>query len=143
MKKQNTIRLLRTSYWTGAIIDAIVAIQLLLPNFWASFNNLTNYTQSTTINYALGIASALMFGWTALLIWADRKPLERKGVLLLTAFPVVIGLALNNIYAIIEGVRPLQDTIPELGLQCTLIVLFTASYLIAKKEEKQVTANTK
>jgi hypothetical protein len=135
MKKQNTIRLLRISYWTGAIIDAIAAIQLLLPNFWASFDNITNYTENTTTNYALGTASALMIGWTALLIWADRKPLERKGVLLLTAFPVVIGMILNSIYAIIEGVRPLQNTIPEIGLQCGLIVLFTSSYFIAKLEK--------
>jgi hypothetical protein len=103
--------MLRLSYWIGAIIDGLVAIQLLIPSFWASFDGLTTYTPNTTLNFALGIASALMFGWTFLLIWADRKPLERKGILLLTTFPVIFGTALNNILAVNSGLRPLQSAI--------------------------------
>lgn len=48
----------------------------------------------------MGQACALMWGWTFLLIWADRKPLERRGVILLTVFPVVV-LLLTNIIDII------------------------------------------
>ena len=131
MKKQHQILLLRTSYWIGAIIDGLVAMQLLLPGFWASFDGLT-YTPSTTVNFALGIASALMFGWTFLLIWADRKPLERKGVLLLTVFPVIFGLVLNNILALTIGLRQLQSALPELLFQTGLAGLFLFSYLNAK-----------
>ena len=131
MKNQNKILLLRTSYWIGTIIDAVVAIQLLLPGFWASFDGLT-YTPNTTLNFALSIASALMFGWTFLLIWADRKPVERKGVLLLTTFPVILGLALNNISAVTTGLRQLQSALPELLFQTGLAGLFLFSYLNAK-----------
>jgi hypothetical protein len=133
MENHHQLLLLRTSYWLGAIIDAIVAIQLLLPSFWASFDQLTTYTPSTAFNFALGIASSLMFGWTFLLIWADRKPVERKGVLLLTTFPVIFGLAANNIFAIISGLRPLQSTLPELLLQIGLACFFIFSYLNAKR----------
>jgi hypothetical protein len=70
-----------------------------------------------------------MFGWTFLLIWADRKPLERKGVPLLTVAPVILGLALNNVSAVSSGLRPLQSTLPELGLQARLVVLFVFRYL--------------
>jgi hypothetical protein len=133
MKNQTQIPLLRSSYWIGAIIDGFVAIQLLLPNFWASFDGLSQYTPNATLNFALDIASALMLGWTFLLIWADRKPVERKGVLLLTAFPVIFGLALNNISAIVSGLRSFQSTFPELILQMGLAFLFIFSYLNGRR----------
>ena len=44
-----------------------------------------------------------MVGWTLILIWADRKPVERKGVLLLV-IAIVIGVALNRITAIPTGI---------------------------------------
>ena len=45
----------------------------------------------------------LNFCWAFVLFWADRKPVERKGILLLTIFPVVIGILIANIYAVISG----------------------------------------
>jgi hypothetical protein len=107
----------------GAIIDAFVAVQLLLPDFWIDFNGLTA-ASNATLNYALVTASALMWGWTLLLIWADRNPLQRKSILLLTAFPVVFGLALNNAYAAATGLRTLESTVPTLILQAVLAALF-------------------
>jgi hypothetical protein len=74
-----------------------------------------------------------MFGWTLLLIWADRKPVERKGVLLLTTFPVIFGLVLNNLSAIASGLRPPQSAAPELVLQTGLAALFIFSYLNARR----------
>ena len=133
MNKQHQTHILRISYWTGAIIDALAAIKLLLPNLWTSMDGFPANTQNTTLTFALTTASALMFGWTLLLIWADRKPMERKGVLLLTAFPVVFGLALNNISSVASGLRPLSSTLPELALQSALTILFIFSYLNARK----------
>ena len=49
------------------------------------------------------MGAALMFGWTALLLWADRAPVERRDVLLLTVFPVVVGLAVNEAAAVATG----------------------------------------
>lgn len=134
MNRQNAILLLRASYWIGAVVDALVATQLLPPDFWASFDGLTAYTPSNTLNFALGIASALMFGWTLLLIWADRKPLERRGILLLTTFPVIFGIALNNASAVASGLRPLTSALPDLTIGIALAVLFTFSYFNARKE---------
>lgn len=133
MKKQNQILLLRVSFWIGAIVDGLVAVQLLIPSFWASFSGLTTYIPNSTLNFGLVIASSLMFGWTLLLVWADRKPLERKGILLLTVFPVIFGLAANNLLALTSGLRPLQSVLPELLLQAVLATLFTFSYLNARK----------
>ncbi len=38
---------------------------------------------------AIMTGASLMLGWTILLLWADRKPIERKFILLLTFFPVI------------------------------------------------------
>jgi hypothetical protein len=135
VNKHRKILFLRVSFWVGAVIDGLVAIQLLLPEFWASFNGLTTFKPNESLNFSLGIASALMWGWTALLIWADRKPLERKAILLLTTFPVIFGMALNNAYAATVGLVTLQSILPTLALQCILAALFTFSYLNARTEK--------
>ena len=132
MNRQHKILLLRISFWTGALIDGFVAAQMLLPELWVSFNGLPAASNST-LNFALYTAAALMFGWTGLLVWADRKPLERKGILLLTAFPVVFGLALNNVFAVTSGIRTLESAVPTLILQCVLAALFIFSCLNARK----------
>jgi hypothetical protein len=128
------ILLLRISFWIGAIIDALAAIQLLIPSFWASSYGLTIDATNGALNLALVTAATLMLGWTGLLIWADRKPLERKGILPLTVFPVVFGLAANNVYAAATGLTPLLSVIPLLAMQCIISCLFLFSYFNARKE---------
>jgi hypothetical protein len=135
MKKQNQILLLRISFWAGAIIDLLAAIQLLLPQLWASMDGFSTYTPNTTLNFALAVAASLMFGWTLLLIWADRKPLERKGILILTVFPVILGLALNNVLAVTSGLRSAASTLPELAVQVVVGSFLTFSYVNARKEK--------
>jgi hypothetical protein len=134
MKQQNQILLLRTCYWIGALIDAAAAIQLFLPDLWASFYAIPNYIPNQTLNYALATAGSLMIGWTLLLIWADRKPVERKGVLPLTVFPVVAGLALNNVSSVAVGLRTFASAAPTIALQVGLSALFIFSYLNVHKE---------
>jgi len=99
------------------------------------FNGLTAFKPNESLNFSLGIASALTWGWTALLVWADRKPLERKAILMLTTFPVIFGMALNNAYAATVGLVTLQSILPTLALQCILAALFTFSYLNARTEK--------
>jgi hypothetical protein len=134
MNKQHKTLLLRISFWIGAIIDALAAIQLLIPSLWASSYGLTIDTANGALTLALVTAASLMLGWTGLLIWADRKPLQRKGILLLTAFPVVFGMAANNIYAAASGLTTVQSVLPFLVMQCVLSVLFVFSYFNARTE---------
>jgi hypothetical protein len=133
MNKPRQILFLRVSFWIGAVIDGFVALQLLLPDFWASCTGLNSYVPSAPLNFGLVIASALMWGWTLLLVWADRKPIERKGILLLTVFPVIFGLAANNVYAAASGLIPLQSALLPLAIQSALVALFLFSYFNAKK----------
>lgn len=134
MNRTHKIILLKISFWIGAIIDALAAIQLLIPSLWASSYGLTIDTTTGALTTALFTAAALMLGWTGLLIWADRKPIERKGILLLTAFPVVFGMAANNVYAAASGLTTIQSVLPFLAMQCILSILFVFSYFNARTE---------
>ncbi len=120
MKKK--ILWLRISYWVGAIADGLATLRMLFPKF----------ANGVEYRYAMGLAAALMLGWTILLIWADRKPLERKGVILLTAFPVVSGLLLAEIYAVFSGIISFSRMLPTGIFLVALITLFTFSYFNAR-----------
>lgn len=112
---------LRTSYWVGAIADGLATIRMVFPKLF----------HSVEYEYALGLGAALMLGWTILLIWADRKPMERKGVLLITAFPVCTGLLLVETYATLKGVITVNRMLPTGLFLLGLIILFSFSYFYA------------
>jgi hypothetical protein len=116
------ILLLRISYWVGAIADGLATFRMLFPRI----------VSGSEYRYALGLGASLMLGWTFLLIWADRKPMERKGVLLLTAFPVCTGLILAEIYAFTSGVITLNKMLPTAIFLIMLIILFSFSYFYAR-----------
>jgi hypothetical protein len=91
----------------------------------------------TEFRYAMGLGAALMFGWTVLLLWAYMRPLERKGVLLITIFPVITGLFLAGVWAAVTGFFSVEKIVPTSILQIMLIILFGFSYLKARAVEKQ------
>ncbi len=122
MSTQSKIVWLRVSYWAGAIADGIIAVRALMPEIMGE----------TEFQYAMGIAATVIVGWTCLLIWADRKPVERKGVLLLTVFPVITGLLLTSMYAVTKGVFPMDRIIPLWIAGVGLIVLMSFSYFNAR-----------
>ena len=82
---KSAIRWLRANYIAGAFADGLIGILMLIPSRMGE----------TEFRYSMGLGAALMFGWTALLLWGNMKPLERKGILLLTIFPVITGLIVN------------------------------------------------
>jgi len=122
------IRWLRISYWVGALVDAVAAIQMLHMPLFRFGMGLPEFTPGRDYDYAMGMGAALMLGWTALLVWADRSPLERRGVLLLTVLPVVLGLAANQARSVHAGFLPLPAVLPIWILQVGLCVLFLGSY---------------
>ncbi len=128
MDIRNKVAWLRISYWSGAIIDGFVAVQMLLPDAWAAFNDLAAHHPGPELSFALGAGASLMLGWTILLIWADRKPLERKGVLPITVLPVIAGLVLNNVISITAGLRTLESALSVFIIQSMLVALFIFSY---------------
>ena len=133
MKMDDPVRWLRISYWAGASLDALAALSMLSPEVFAATNGLQNFHPGIEYRYAMGMGASLMLGWTALLLWADRKPLERKGVLLITLQPVVLGLALNEIVAVRGGFLSIWMTVPVWFVQAVITSLFIFSYLNARR----------
>ncbi len=119
---KNKIIWLRISYWVGAIADGIATLRMLFPKI----------AYGAEYRYALGLGASLMLGWTFLLVWADRKPLERKGVLLLTVFPVITGILLAEIYSVTKGLITFEKMLPTGIFLVVLIALFIFSYFNAK-----------
>ena len=94
---------------------------------------LTGYQPDVPYRYAMAMGGALMLGWTVLLLWADRKPVERRGVLLITDL-VILGLIGGSLFAWCAGFLPAGAAIGMVAFQAALIVLFTACYLASRKE---------
>ena len=114
MKMENDILFLRISYWLGAIIDAIVGIAMIYPPFFAMMEGFTAFNPGIDYTFAMGYGAPLMFGWTALLIWCDRKPVERKEILLITMFPVISGIYLNRLIGLSTGFVSLEGSLISL-----------------------------
>ncbi len=138
------LKAIRLVYWLGIIMDGLFAIDMtVIALFGISTPLLTDsFTQISfiadgglTYQYAMGIGAALMWGWTVLLIWAEQKPLERRGVLLITLFPVIIGIFITNIMTILNELVTLQDFLFRILVQIGLMIVFLISYLTAKDLE--------
>lgn len=131
---ENTIRWLRISFWAGAVLDILAAIQMLIPAVFAATSGLSNFHPGSDYSYAMGMGASLMLGWTVLLIWADRRPLERMAILPITVIPVIAGMVLNELYAVFaSGFLPLATILPIWIVQTILAVLMLGSYFRAVK----------
>lgn len=127
---KDTILFLRIAYWWGVIADAVSAILMLFPNLFLRVMNF-NLTSGRDFAFGLSYGVPLMIGWTILLIWADRKPLERKGILLLT-LPIIAGYIAIELYAVSTGITSLGSALPLLVMQTGLFVFIVFSCWRAK-----------
>jgi len=126
------VSLLRACYWFGAVFDAVMVVPMLVPSVAASMFRIKAFDPGVEYRYAMMIGGSLMLGWTALLIWADRKPVERREVLLLSVCPVVVGLAAAGVYAVAAGLITPRNMAPTWVMQAVLLVTFTYAYAASR-----------
>lgn len=119
------IRWLKASYLAGAVADVAIGVLTLIPSRMGQME----------ITYPMGLAATVMFGWAALLVWGYWKPVERKGLLVITIFPVITGLMATGLYAVAAGIFPVGRIVPTSILGIGLIALMGYSYLGAKDLE--------
>lgn len=132
MKMANKILFLRVSYWAGAILDMLAFLIMLFPALFAWNNKLTDFNPRLEYRYAMGMGAPLMLGWTILLLWADRKPLERKSILLFTIL-VILGEVVTEIFGVMTGFITVSAMLLTWILQLLLSALFVFSYWNASK----------
>ncbi len=127
MGRRNVL-LLRACYWFGAIADGAMVVPMLAPSVAGPLFGIENFSPGVAYRYAMMIGASLMVGWTAVLIWADRKPIERRAVLLLTACPVVLCLAAAGVYAVAAELITVGHMAPTWAIQAAILVTFTYAY---------------
>jgi hypothetical protein len=132
--KNNAVRWLRVSYWVGAVVDFAAGLMMLIPSLFELMNQPVNFHPTDNFRYAMGMGAPLMFGWTILLLWADRKPVERKDILPITLV-VVVGEVITQVWGINAGFVPLDALIPSFVMQAIILFLFTFSYFSARRME--------
>jgi hypothetical protein len=123
------VRWLRRSYWAGALIDAVAAVGMGVPSLYGpTLRFRRGFRRSRPeFGYGMRTGAPLMAGWTVLLLWADRDPLARRGVLPITIAPVVVGLIANDAHAVRAGYMSSRSVAPVRALQLAAVALFTYS----------------
>jgi hypothetical protein len=71
--------------------------------------------------FAMTFGAALMVGWTALLVWAAAKPVDRRAVAPLTML-VVVGLMTAEFLGMASGFLPAIRAWAVLAFQLALLV---------------------
>jgi hypothetical protein len=94
---------IRACYYFGALADLIAALPLVFPEIAKLIFGLDTINTDNGYLYVSRIGASLMLGWTLLLVWGSFKPVERKGILLLTVFPVLIGLSVSSVLVVNSG----------------------------------------
>ena len=119
-------------------MDAAMVVPLLAPAVAAAMLGIDGFAPGADYRYVAGMCAALMAGWTVLLVWADRDPVARRGVLLVTVCPVVLGLAAAGGYAWQSGLVRALYLAPILVVQFGVCVLFLVAYRRAAAMARQV-----
>ena len=132
---KRAIRWLRVSYWVGALVDALAFLEMLFPGALQTALGETGSEVTAEFRLAQAFGAPLMIGWTVLLLWADRKPMERRGVLVITVFPGVFGLLVRGIVGAVAGVFVGPPAVAAIAVPTVLIILFTYSLLVARRAE--------
>lgn len=116
---KSKITWLRISYWTAAIADFGIAVSVLIPE----------RVGLTEFVYPMGLISVVAISWGILLLIADRKPMERRWILI----PTMIVIALLSgvrIYATISGM--IEFSIAYLIIGIIMLSLLAYSYIKSK-----------
>lgn len=123
---------IKMAYWLGILTDALWAVALFVPQVFGILTGNSGFNPDIQVRLIMGIGGSLMTGWTFLLLWAVRKPIERRVVILLTAFPVVFGMFVVTLIGFLEGGT---SSIWILVKTTILMISMITSFLLAGKME--------
>lgn len=124
---------IKACYYVGVAADLLATIPLVFPPAAALMFGLTDYNPGNDFLYASRIGASLMLGWTLLLLWASFKPIERRGVLLLTVFPVLFGLFVSSILAVVSGYIKVEYMLPLWIFYIIIITAYVVAYVFGSR----------
>ena len=117
---KQSILLLRLSYWIAAIADFYIAVLVWIPERMGV----------SDIGYPSGLASVIAFSWGVMLLMADRKPLDRKWILVPTILVVTLVTAARTKFSL-DGT--IDFSLALLLFAVALLTLMTYSYYYATR----------
>lgn len=134
---QDNVTVLKTAFIFGAVADGVLAIEWFLislgklnlpvhPSFFVG--------SGQDFQYVLSIAGFFMMGWAFLLYWGSLRPIERRGILLLTAamlFVVILsdGLVFGHLFSV-------RQIVLGASVKLFLVILFAGTYWYSKRGEQ-------
>ena len=123
--------LIRITLWWAIIADLFETIRMIIPKIFLATTGI-NVQVTDDFRFALLYGAPVMLGWTIILFWADRKPIERSGIFI-CLIPVIIGYFIVEIIGIQIGILGLNKTFPSFILQSILLGLSITSFYFARK----------
>lgn len=117
----------------GAAADAFFGLAMVWPELWGLVFGISDFNPGLRYRIDMSVGAALMFGWTVLLLWTMQNPLERKAIFLFTAFPVLTGIGLAGVTALVTGQTGLDHLVPVFLMKIALFTLLVYSYLALRK----------
>ena len=126
--KDNTV-VLKTAFLIGAVADGVIAIEWFLislglvdlpvhPSFFVG--------SGQDFQFVLSIGGLFMMGWAFLLYWGSFRPIERRGVLLLTAAMLFIAILSDGI--VFGHLFSTKQIVLGTSVKLSLVILFAGSY---------------
>ena len=132
---------LKKMFVLGAVIDgAIAASWFLIAAGWDIPNILNGYTgNGPDYRLAMYVAAMFMAGWAVLLAWGALKPVERRGLLLITSgFLLLSVIAEFAFFSHILGGAILVFGVTK---RLVLTILFTTAYFYSRGQADQFRPN--
>jgi hypothetical protein len=129
---------LKLVYWFGAAADLLFAVAMVVPSLWAWLLGIADYAPTLQHRLDMGVGAALMFGWTCLLLWAGQDPVRRRGVLVLTACPVLLGIGITSTLALVTGAATLGGLLWVFGLKVVLFGALGYGWVTARRLAPEV-----
>jgi hypothetical protein len=98
--KITSTTMLRIMFILAAVVDGTIAVTWFLIASGSRIPNILNGYTGTGPDYELAMYVAAMFmaGWTILLAWGAIKPIERRGLLLITSVLLVLSVVTELVF---------------------------------------------
>ena len=129
MVSERNIVVLKTAFLIGGLGDGVLAIEWFLislgvvdlpvhPSFFLG--------SGQDFQYALSIGGLFMTGWAVLFFWGFSRPIERRGLLVITAAMLFIAILSDGI--VFAHLFSAKQIVLGTSVKLALIVLFSGSY---------------
>ncbi|MGD9130469.1 MAG: hypothetical protein PVH73_02710 [Candidatus Bathyarchaeota archaeon] len=135
---KQSVTVLKLAYLLGAIADFLAFLMMVFPPLANAFWGFESF--SDQYYFAMGNGAPLMLAWTILLLWAYKKPVERRFVAPLTIL-IVVGIAITNIIMVTRGLFTVTGMLPSFIIQTILLLLLSVGYVFTQPKKLCETGN--